>query len=94
MTKIDAIKRRLPMEDLMIYYGWDGHEFSKGWNGYITVLCPFHADSNPSARYNPDKDRFDCYACDVHGDVIDVVCFMEYKDVKGAIEWIEQHFPT
>jgi DNA primase len=80
------------MEDVLVHYGWDGVERGTTWNGYITILCPFHADRSPSARWHPDKDRFDCYACDVHGDVIDVVKFMEYKDTGEAIRWIEANF--
>lgn len=36
------------------------------------VLCPFHADTRPSAVVDWAKQRFRCFACDVSGDAVDL----------------------
>ena len=33
-------------------------------------LCPFHGDNNPSFSYNIVKDVYNCFACQVRGDLI------------------------
>ena len=33
-------------------------------------LCPFHGDTNPSFSYNIVKDVYNCFSCQVHGDLI------------------------
>jgi archaellum biogenesis ATPase FlaH/5S rRNA maturation endonuclease (ribonuclease M5) len=30
---------------------------------YLSVLCPYHQDTNPSAGYNPAKGFFNCFTC-------------------------------
>ena len=39
-------------------------------NRHGKALCPFHNDRNPSLFV--DDDHYHCYACGVHGDVIDL----------------------
>ncbi|MCB2147593.1 MAG: toprim domain-containing protein [Deltaproteobacteria bacterium] len=33
-------------------------------------LCPFHGETNPSFSYNIVKDVYNCFTCQVHGDLI------------------------
>ena len=33
-------------------------------------LCPFHGETNPSFSYNIAKDVYNCFSCQVHGDLI------------------------
>ena len=44
-----------------------------GSNGEIVFCCPFHADSNPSCSYNPDKKVFICYSCGESGFVTKLI---------------------
>lgn len=37
------------------------------------ALCPFHEETNPSFTIYPDKNRYHCFGCGKHGDVIDFV---------------------
>ena len=37
---------------------------SKGW---VTVICPFHNDKNPSLSINLDSGGFYCHACRASG---------------------------
>jgi DNA primase len=41
------------------------------------ALCPFHTDSRPSLDVDPRRQRFRCWACGKHGDVIAFVQEME-----------------
>lgn len=36
------------------------------------VLCPFHDDSSPSLRLNPERDIWQCFVCGEGGDAIDL----------------------
>lgn len=89
-----SIKREVRMAELLLELGWDGDDSgSGGAGGWFSIRCPFHDDRNPSARYNDIRDRFDCYVCDIHGDIFDVVQqWFGYADVRDAREWIESNF--
>jgi DNA primase len=41
------------------------------------ALCPFHSDSRPSLDVDPRRQRYRCWACGKHGDVIAFVQEME-----------------
>jgi DNA primase len=41
------------------------------------ALCPFHTDSHPSLDVDPRRQRYRCWACGKHGDVITFVQEME-----------------
>jgi DNA primase len=49
-------------------------------------LCPFHDDSHPSFDVDPRRQRYRCWACGKHGDVISFV--QEFERV-GFIEALE-----
>ena len=94
MSDFERVKQRVSMEDLLAHYGWEYDTFGRGgWGGWVNILCPFHDDHTSSARYNPLKDRFQCFACDYSGDIFDVVQQVEgFTDVREAKEWIESNF--
>jgi DNA primase len=52
--------------------GWDGHR------DYM-VCCPMpdHDDSTPSMIVHPATDRYHCFGCEAHGDVLQLVMSME-----------------
>lgn len=48
------------------------------------ALCPFHQDSRPSLDIDPRRQRYKCWACGKHGDVISFVQEMEKVGFKEA----------
>ena len=48
------------------------------------ALCPFHSDSRPSLDIDPRRQRYRCWACGKHGDVISFVQEMEKVGFKEA----------
>lgn len=48
------------------------------------ALCPFHQDSRPSLDVDPRRQRYRCWACGKHGDVISFVMDMEKVGFKEA----------
>src|SRR5262249_30713473 len=52
--------------------------------GTFKALCPFHTDSRPSLDIDPRRQRYRCWACGKHGDVITFVQEMEKVGFKEA----------
>lgn len=48
------------------------------------ALCPFHNDSRPSMDVDPRRQRYRCWSCSAHGDVITFVQHMEKVGFKEA----------
>ena len=58
-------------------------------NGYIMCcLAPDHNDSSPSFHYRTDNHKFNCYGCDFHGDIIDIVAKVKGIRFRQAINWL------
>lgn len=61
-------------------------------------LCPLHKDTLPSfyVYKDSDKDRFKCFGCNLHGDIIGFYMAYYGCDVVGAINklGIKQEMPT
>lgn len=55
---------------------------------WLPVRCPFHGDRRASASVSPNRLRFKCHACEMHGDAIDLAMEKECTDFKGAVSWI------
>src|SRR3954452_15803673 len=47
--------------------------------------CPFHADRSPSFKIDTRRDRYHCFGCGAHGDVLDFLAAVEGLDLAGAI---------
>ncbi len=84
---IQALKAKVPIEDVLIHYGWDGEDY--GGTNWTKIICPFHWDENPSAGIN--GQRFKCWACGVEGDILDIVGQVEELTVSEAISWIQKN---
>jgi DNA primase len=64
-------------------------------SGRVMVCCPTpgHADSTPSMQLDLDRDRYRCFGCGCHGDVIDWVRDIEGVDTATAIEILDRRQP-
>lgn len=47
--------------------------------------CPFHNEKKPSFAVNPDKQRFKCFGCGEHGDVVDFVIKLKGLSFRDAL---------
>ena len=92
--KIDELKDKVSIEEILIHYGWDQYWFGtrKGWSEWSSTRCPFHLDEQPSASVNYLRNRFHCFVCDVSGDILDIVMKMEHLPLHEAKRWIEDNF--
>ena len=64
MRIFEIVKENVNLREAAELYGIDVNRYGK-------ALCPFHNDRHPSL-YAAD-DHYYCFACGVHGDVIDFV---------------------
>jgi len=62
-----------------------GIQYSNGGDEY-KVLCPFHADKNPSCFINSNKKLFHCFACQKSGDLIYFIAHIKKIPVDSVIE--------
>lgn len=91
MTKLDYTKflETVSIEDVARKLGMElqGNSSSK-----YKTLCPFHDDKSPSLIIDTARERgpqhYHCYACNAHGDTIDLVKEKLQINFKEAIEWI------
>jgi len=49
-------------------------------------LCPFHDDHKPSFDVDPRRQRYRCWACGKHGDVLSFVQEHDRVDFVQALE--------
>ncbi|MER6102380.1 CHC2 zinc finger domain-containing protein [Streptomyces sp. NPDC001832] len=70
------------------YYSIDVKERA-GWS---KTLCPLHVEENPSASVNTEKDRWNCFVCQVSEDSIDVVMREEKLGFREAQAWAHARF--
>lgn len=62
--------------------------------GYQSVKCPFHDDRNPSASVNLTKGRFNCFTCEMSGDVYDLIQKEHNVDFKTAQDMVGKVLPS
>ncbi|MGF7398329.1 CHC2 zinc finger domain-containing protein [Thermoanaerobacterium thermosaccharolyticum] len=80
------IKSNVSLLQAIELYGFD--PVKKGTHYFI--LCPFHADKNPSLAIY--EDVYHCYGCQAHGDVIDFVSRYFNLTLSEALEKLAQDF--
>jgi len=66
---VQQVRDRHPIEDVVADAGVDLRRVGKGWMG----RCPFHDDVTASLSVGGVADRFHCFGCGAHGDVIDFI---------------------
>ncbi|MET0653680.1 MAG: VapE domain-containing protein [Hyphomicrobiaceae bacterium] len=57
-------------------------------NGKFSCVNPGHDDRNPSASIFDNDEKWRCHACDLSGDVIDLVMLHRGLDHAGAVSYL------
>ncbi|HTW98555.1 MAG TPA: CHC2 zinc finger domain-containing protein, partial [Acidimicrobiales bacterium] len=77
-AEIDRVRAEHRLLDVLARAGIDP---PPGWNGSrsFMISCPTsgHDDSTPSMMINPERDRYHCFGCGSHGDVLQLVMDLE-----------------
>ncbi len=86
----ESIKARHSLADVARRSGLDVPS-----SGRVMVCCPTpgHPDSTPSMQLDLDRDRYWCFGCGCHGDVIDWVRDIEGLDTATAVEILDRRQP-
>ena len=71
-----SLLRSLPIEEVAARLGIEVNRHK--------ALCPFHNDHHASLTFNLRKNTYRCFACGAHGDTIDLVRHLLYKDFREA----------
>ena len=53
-------------------------------SGQVNVKCPFHNDSHASASFNTRQNIFNCFACGMQGNSIQIIAKREGCDIREA----------
>ena len=86
---IEAIKERVQIEDVLEELGTHVPPRS----GWTKVSCPFHEDRTPSASVQPTEGYFQCFSCEVRGDIVDLAQeHLSTTDVREALDWLDRTF--
>lgn len=90
----EDLKERIPIDALLEHLGAvvPVSFIGVGWRA---MRCPFHDDDQASASINIQLGKFRCHACDVGGDVVDLVraelALPETPEgTIEAVEWLER----
>ena len=78
--RIDRLKKSLSVPE---YFRLMNHIVKRAGKDCAT-LCPFHKEKTPSCFLYPEKYR--CYACGEHGDIIDAHMKLKGFDFTKALE--------
>ena len=62
------------------YYGANVNRTS----GQVNIKCPFHNDSHASASFNTKDNIFNCFACGMQGNSIQIIAKKEGVDIREA----------
>ena len=52
--------------------------------GQVNIKCPFHNDSHASASFNTRENIFNCFACGMQGNSIQIIAKQERCDIREA----------
>ena len=53
-------------------------------SGQVNIKCPFHDDSHASASFNTRDNIFNCFACGMNGNSIQIIAKQERCDIREA----------
>lgn len=76
---IVSVKQRLRIADVLSSAGIDPPAHRR-------IACPIHGGKNPSA-FSFTVERFCCWSCGAHGDVVDLAAALNGLDFRAALEF-------
>ena len=85
-----AIKRTVSLESVLQHYHLSG---LRRHGDQLQGCCPIHGGQRKdSFRASLSKNAFQCFACQAHGNVLDLVAAMEQCSVREAALLLQQWF--
>ena len=79
-----------PIVRVIKRYYPDWEEPEDNYREWVPTRCPFHGESTPSAAISYDLQGFNCFACDVRGDVISIIRHEEGVSFAEAVRVAEE----
>lgn len=58
-------------------------------SGQVNIKCPFHDDSHASASFNTRENIFNCFACGMQGNSLQIIAKQERVDIREAKSFAE-----
>jgi DNA primase len=52
--------------------------------GQVNIKCPFHDDTHSSASFNTKENIFNCFACGMNGNSLQIIAKQERVDIREA----------
>lgn len=52
--------------------------------GQVNIKCPFHDDTHSSASFNSRENIFNCFACGMQGNSLQIIAKQERCDIREA----------
>ena len=53
-------------------------------SGQVNIKCPFHDDTHSSASFNSKNNIFNCFACGMQGNSLQIIAKQERVDIREA----------
>ena len=78
---IQTIKEKTNLADVIEKYTSVYYTSKDRW----VFRCPLHSDKHPSGMIYNDQQKWHCFQCQKHGDVIDAVCEFGHVETGEAI---------
>lgn len=92
MARIDLPMRKLPIDFEAIRTAFPIASIASNLPGFCRAgheykaCCPFHAEKTPSFTIFAGGQKFHCFGCGAHGDVVDYVRLIDGVDYREAAE--------
>jgi DNA primase len=58
-------------------------------SGQVNIKCPFHDDTHSSASFNSRNNIFNCFACGMQGNSLQIIAKQERVDIREAKSFAE-----
>ena len=58
-------------------------------SGQVNIKCPFHDDTHSSASFNTKENIFNCFACGMSGNSLQIIAKQERVDIREAKSFAE-----
>ena len=55
----------------------------------LNGCCPFHEDSNPSFGFNFEKNVYNCFSCEEHGNIVTFVSKLKDISIDEALKMLD-----